>query len=373
MTEKKTATSLTSEENVFTPSLLSTIIDSAEPEDQIKATTILLNPDVAKLFFKPFEIGEAKTILYGNPIIMSTKSKLFAGLLEEANTGPLLLAPGLTLDPYPESFLSVWLYMNGVTDQLSMNHTPTGPRNSYEDQKYKILARMLRMWDWIKYFQIDNLIDYFNRTAHDVWFHLHDLNPKLKEDKEIEIVRFSGEFLPNIKDLDEEMKSLAAEDKLITEQRPLDMISIEALFGFILGRYPIFRDEFFKLDSFGEGFDYGYHNKKEIKRRQKLAEKRQADVKRAIQINVNAWNLQGPAPYPKNYEYYWPTFYKNLTWEENRVWTDEAGFLKHNNRSAADIVPRGGNIEGPVLEIPPDYPGGTMCLERTKLKLPQPK
>jgi hypothetical protein len=118
---------------------------------------------------------------------------------------------------------------------------------------------------------------------------------------------------------------------------------------------------------------YGYPNKEEIERRQKLEEKQQADVKCVIQMNVNAWNFQGPAPYPKNYEYYWPAFYKNLTWEENRVWTNEVGFFKHNNRSSADILPRGGSVEGPVLKMSADYPEGLMRLERTRLKLLQPK
>lgn len=267
------------EESSFSSGLLDAVINKNWHKDEYTAANKLLDSDVAKMFFRVFEIGDQKVVLYGNPIVMSTKSKLFANMLEQAikevGSGTLLLAPGLSLEPYPESFLSVWLFMNGITTDYLIDHT-FKPEASQKEQRYKILGRMLRIWDWIKYFDLekgDKFIDYISAVGHDVWFYLLDLAPELKEDKTIKSIEFPKEFLPNIKDLDEEIRSLVADDAVTVEAGAGD-INIRSLFDFILGKTKEFKLSDVMLETDAD-YPFGYPSREEIQRLAEEEKKRQ--------------------------------------------------------------------------------------------------
>lgn len=262
MTEVKAITSLILEDNTLSLDLLNTIINKHLFKELHTAATKLLDPMIAKRFFKAFEVGEPKVLFYGNPIVMSTKSKLFADLLEEAvnDTATTVLAP---VEPYPEAFLSVWLYMNGITTTYQINHD-LEPSVSGKEQRYKILGRMLRVWDWIKYFDLekyDVFITYISTMAHDVWFYLLDIAPELRKGQIIESVKFPEEFLSHIQDLDEEIKSLA-EDNIPSDAESME-INIRALFDFVLDRVKGFKLADIMI---GTSHPFGYPDRYETRR-----------------------------------------------------------------------------------------------------------
>lgn len=69
-------------------------------------------------FLVPFEVGSDKVLLYGGPIVMSSKSELIKSLLEKLDfKEPNSLAPDMKIDPKILMFL--WDRLNGINTSFS--------------------------------------------------------------------------------------------------------------------------------------------------------------------------------------------------------------------------------------------------------------
>jgi len=230
------------------PKLASVLVKEYDNGNMYDAANKLLDPEVASLFLKAFEVGDEKMIFYGNPLIMSSASGLFLTLLndmiKEAKTdASFTLAPGLSVHPYPESFLSVWLFMNGITNYYILNTT--------EKDRFTLVSRLLRIWDWIKYFDLgddtESFQSYIAVLGINVSSYLLDLSPALAEGKTITTIKIPQELVPNIRDIHEHIKVNALEDKFLTDDDTL-RYNINSLFSFILGEKKEFNRQEFEKD-----------------------------------------------------------------------------------------------------------------------------
>ena len=107
------------------------------------AIVLSTDPSYAKVFYPPLIVGEERVTVYGNPVVMSAHSSLFARLLErgvDTKAYPVLAA-NLKVANSPRAFLAVWLYMNGVDTSFGRNLS---------------VLEMMQMWEWMNYFDISN-------------------------------------------------------------------------------------------------------------------------------------------------------------------------------------------------------------------------
>lgn len=377
-TETKTSKSLD-------PNLLRLILIRYERNKNIyDAAERSLDPNIAPLFFKSFTAGNDKVLIYGNPILMSGTSQLFANLIKEAikeagsnfpavqlgnstaeaktSTEPLLLAPGLSLEPYPEAFLSVWLYINGFASDGE--YFMMFPSESLEHD----IARCLRMWDWMKYFITDHTTlafsQYVDVLAEYILRYLLKTNPRLSEGMSIHETKFPDKFKDSIRDIHESLKEWAANDELYIT-RASETNGVNSLFRFVLGDSTHFSHGGF----FAEFSDrtFGYPNWELTQRMQETHDAEADDVKRGLDINRALWHSLGPAPYPKNYEYFLPRFYPNVTFSQNSALWDRWGALDMRSGPIASVYPEGSYKAGEsaiVFDIPEDYPADELDNER---------
>lgn len=84
-------------------------------EHLVEAINVILNPESAKTFYRPFLIGSTKVLIYGNPALMLRYSGLITSIVKTISDEPTALATQFTLtDVNIKAFLYLWLYMNGL-------------------------------------------------------------------------------------------------------------------------------------------------------------------------------------------------------------------------------------------------------------------
>ena len=108
----------------------------------VNAAIILsIDPGYASSFYPTLKVGEEKITVYGNPVVMSTRSGLFERLFErsvDTTTYPML-ASNIKLSESPRAFVAVWLYLNGVDDSFGENLS---------------VVDRIQMWEWMNYFDV---------------------------------------------------------------------------------------------------------------------------------------------------------------------------------------------------------------------------
>jgi len=345
-----------------------------------KAASLLLDPTTAKLFATPFHIGHEKTLFYGNPITMCLKSRFIAGMidalvkdvLDECKTTPgggkdkepfHFAATSKLQGPDLSAFLSVWLHINGMPSndyflglqeyESSFPHDDDGMRIRYITN---ILTVLLKMWDWIKYFDVDisthafsGYLDCIVQGLEQIYTTTRGINISLPADE-----------TSQLQDLHEQLKVLIANDEL----EPIGDCAqdLRSLIRLVLGEIkPTHCLPFSKLLS--STYVWGYPNKAESARLAKIEEKERLQLEREMKDNRSAWEALGPAPYPKNYELYWPEFYPNADWKRNTVCWDLYGEPMFDTGS----VPAGGYKPDSIVQsVPLDYPNHRLLAERKK-------
>lgn len=258
---EKKATSL--EGLTITPDILKLItFKTSLNELSYTAASKALDANIARYFLKAFEVGDEKTVIYGNPLVISAQSQLFADLIDEAvkevkNDKPLLLAPGLSLQPYPECFVSVWLYINGFTPDSYLASFPhTYEADATVQQLYEVVLKKFKIWDWIKYFGVDQFnlafTDYISELAYSIIMYMRKLDPKFAAGEAADIKLFPNELKDDIHDIHESLKEYVMEGKLhITSIAQSE--NVNALFTAILGG----KDKFAAKD-YINSYAFGY-------------------------------------------------------------------------------------------------------------------
>jgi len=163
---------------------------------QLDAVGVLLDHEIASKFFPKILVGKEKMTMYGNPIVMSSKSQKLNRDLSTIITNynkVLELASDQSIQNEIVAFTSVWLFLNGITQQYL-----TG-RNGDNHALY--LSTVLQIAHWLHYFEttsddqafellMDSLIDavgaivsqkmYVNLSATDILY-ASELNEDLKK------------------------------------------------------------------------------------------------------------------------------------------------------------------------------------------------
>lgn len=113
----------------------------SKEEKKSSTLTLTTNPMLAQELYPPVVIGRERDTFFGNPLVMSLHSQLFATLIEQSldtATYPPL-ASHLSSKDTLSSFMAVWTYMNAVDRSLG---------------EYLSMNERLLMWYWINYFGI---------------------------------------------------------------------------------------------------------------------------------------------------------------------------------------------------------------------------
>jgi len=119
-------------------------------------------------YLSKFLIGKNKMTLYGSPLLMADRSKLVNSIT--ASVANLRLGVDLEI-PYPRALVSVWFYLNRVTD-IAIPMANYNPRDVSLWTQGLTIDERLDMWNWIQFFQCDvtdeKIIEWFNLLVDDV-------------------------------------------------------------------------------------------------------------------------------------------------------------------------------------------------------------
>lgn len=326
------------------------LFSSSLSTDNAKANSLqvklILDPTNAAKYFTCFEVGKEKIKLYGNPVVMSVRSKLFKTLLEndDAIKDGTALAPEMEVKPKLLSLINLWIWMNGINTQ-----------SYFYNLENMTLTFLSDIWDWFKYFDLDpsnTVFNHFVMTTYNYAMGVHSGNMELE----------TKEFLT---DLHEQLEVFAIDDLLREHDGGCDVFS---RFDAILGneKWSIVRENYHKFKNC-DWSKFGYLRKTGREKLDQLIEREVKTLEEQKQKNKLAWESLGPKPYPKNYELIWPKFYTGLTWEENvKAINGELDQKELKALKATKKLPVGSNTPGKLNTPPVAYPTALMQREIKK-------
>lgn len=144
------------------------LVDRSTPERKTVSELALncLNPEIAKFHFNgKFEFAGTTWVMYGNELLMSSRSGLFKRLLVDKKIAKLT-----TLNCHHSSLVSVWLYLNRVTDIPIPMANYNLRDNSLWTHGMSFKARV-EIWQLLEYFECDftdeKIIEWFNLLKED--------------------------------------------------------------------------------------------------------------------------------------------------------------------------------------------------------------
>lgn len=95
---------------------------------------------------------------------------------------------------------------------------------------------------------------------------------------------------------------------------------------------------------------FGYDSKLAVDQKKKSeedAKRRWEKMDEVRRLNMEMWEKLGPPPYPRVYEYCWPLFHKDASWEQSTNMWDICNRVIYEHRSI--VVPEGGYNPGTLV------------------------
>lgn len=125
-----------------------------------------LDPVLGKKYMgESFGFNDSEFLLYGNKILMADRSGLFKRMLKDKDFRKLELPTA-----YFSALVSVWLYLNRVTD-IAIPMANYNPRNNSLWTHGMSFKSKVSIWKWLEYFECDltdeKIIEWFNLLKED--------------------------------------------------------------------------------------------------------------------------------------------------------------------------------------------------------------
>lgn len=128
--------------------------DAEQHEKLLQVVSMLLNPDQSKYLAHPFELGSNKLVLYGNPLVLKSKTKLLDILdFKELAAIPHLGTIYTITEKTTPGLVLAWLYINGLITEKDLH-----------DLHYSLLDYLVAL-EWLDYFGIPPGDEFYHKTS----------------------------------------------------------------------------------------------------------------------------------------------------------------------------------------------------------------